>query len=65
MSFYASNLSANVSPENGTLLALSEFAEQMQAFYDTYYGEDGIITRIVSSRRNTEGLFDTSLRDKI
>jgi hypothetical protein len=65
MSFYASNLSANVSPENGTLLALSEFAEQMQTFYDTYYGEDGIITRIVSSRRNTEGLFDTSLRDNI
>ena len=60
---YASNISATISPENGTLLALQNFVYEMTTFYEKYYGETGEITKIVSSRRDTEGNFATSLRD--
>ena len=63
MSDYASNISALISPENGTLLALQNLVNEMDEFYEKYYGMEGEITKLVSSRRDPDGNLTPSLKD--
>ena len=63
MSQYASNLSALTSPENGTLLALQNLVNDMDEFYEKYYGIEGEITKLISSRRDPDGNLVPSLKD--
>lgn len=65
MSEYASNISALISPENGTLLSLQNLVNDMDEFYEKYYGLDGEITKLISSRRDPEGIVTPSLKDNI
>ena len=63
MSEYASNTSAIISPENGTLLALQNFVSNVDEFYEKYYGIEGEITKLISSRRDPQGNLSPSLKD--
>lgn len=63
MSGYASNLTTIVSPENGTLPALENLVNDMEVFYEKYYGVEGEITKLISSRRDPDGNLVPSLRD--
>ena len=63
MSEYASNMASLASPENGTLLALRNLVNDMDEFYEKYYGIDGEVTKLISSRRDPDGILTPSLKD--
>ena len=63
MSEYASNMATLISPENGTLLALQNLVNDMDEFYEKYYGIDGEVTKLISSRRDPDGNLTPSLKD--
>jgi len=63
ISEYASNMATLVSPENGTLLALQNLVNDMDEFYEKYYGIDGEVTKLISSRRDPDGNLTPSLKD--
>ena len=65
MAEFASNLTALISPENGTLLSLQDFVNQMEIFYEEHYGFEGDITKLISSRRDPDGNVTPSLKDNI
>ena len=63
MSDYASNITSLISPESGNLLSLQNFVNDMEQFYEKYYGAEGEITRLISSRRDPDGNLTPSLKD--
>lgn len=59
----AQNTSDLISPRNGSLDALRVFVENMNNFYEKYYGDRGEITIRIASRITTDGTYEPSLRD--
>jgi hypothetical protein len=63
MSKFAKEQVSLISPNNGTLDVLRNFVQEMEDFYETYYGVAGTITKTISSRRSPDGTLEPSLRD--
>lgn len=63
MSRFAKEQVSLISPNNGTLDVLRNFVQEMEDFYETYYGVAGTITKTISSRRSPDGTLEPSLRD--
>jgi hypothetical protein len=63
MSNYADEQSNLISPQNGTLEQLQNFVQTVEDFYENYYGQNGEITRLISARRNADGVRSPSLKD--
>ena len=59
----AQNQADLISPRNGTLDALQNFVENMNSFYEKYYGDRGEVTIRIASRRTADGTYEPSLRD--
>jgi hypothetical protein len=63
MSRFAKEQVSLISPNNGTLDVLRNFVQEMEDFYETYYGVAGAITKTISSRRSPDETLEPSLRD--
>jgi hypothetical protein len=57
--------SSLISPSNGTLEELEKFVLKLESFYENYYSSGGVISRLISSRRDTDGNVQPSLRDNV